>query len=214
MITYHDQIELFTLMSKQLKRDVVCYAFGGNAMMFYGYKDETKDVDLLFEDEKGRQDFIEALKEAGYKETSLFKIYTEDKVKEKNAPLMFKRGEGRFDLFVKKIFRTVLSPKMKEDLEAVHDFKDKFNLKVNVLKKEHLVFLKAVTSRQNDFDDIKTIVKKEKHFDWQYFVDEVVWQYQNGNDWAVLDAEKMMKELKEYVFIEEKYSKQLYAALK
>lgn len=118
---------------------------------------------------------------------------------------------GRFDLFVKKIFTTLLSPKMKEDIFATHDFRGEHTLKVFVFRKEIIVLLKSVTSRDRDFDDIITIVKNEKHFDWPYFIEEVRWQVQHGDTWVLLDVEKMMKELQEYVFISEKYFKELYA---
>ena len=214
MITYEEQMNLFRLIGTNLKKDLECYAFGGNAMMFYGYKEETKDIDLLFKDEGARKEFIRIIKVLGFSEASLFKIYSENQQREKYVPLMFKNGDTRFDLFVKKIFRTFLSPKMEEDLFAVHEFRNQFTLKVKVLRKEHLVLLKAVTSRDRDFEDITLIVKKEKLFDWQYFIDEVIWQWEQGNDWALLDAEKMMEDLKEYVFIEKKYIDMLYAVEK
>ena len=108
----------------------------------------------------------------------------------------------------------MISPKMKEDVYAVHDFKERYNLKIKVLRKEHIVLLKSVTDRKNDFDDIRAIIGKETNFDWQYLVDEVIWQYGHGDNWVLLDAEKMMKELKQYVFIEQRYFKQLYDAHK
>ena len=135
-----------------------------------------------------------------------------EKLKNKYKPLVFKLGDGRFDLFVKKIFRTAISPKMKEDVFAVHDFKNEHNLRVRVFRKEHIVLLKAVTERDRDFEDILTIIRKEKNFDWQYFIDEVLWQTERGDSWALFDAEKMLRELKKYVFVEEKYLKRLYQA--
>ncbi len=120
---------------------------------------------------------------------------------------MFKTEDFRFDLFVKKIFRTELSPRMKEDLFAFHLFG---KLTLRVLRKEQLFILKSVTDRQNDFIDIRTIVEKEKDFDWQYLLDEVFWQAEHGDSWVLLDVEKAMKELTQYVFIPEKYLKQLY----
>jgi hypothetical protein len=210
MITHKDQIDFFSIISRQLSRDITCYAFGGNAMMFYGYKDKTKDVDLLFERKEDRNEFIRIIEKLGFNEISPVKIYISEKLKDKNKPVMYTRSDYRFDLFVKKIFRTKLSEGMKEDVYAVHDFKDKYNLRIKVLRKEHLVLLKAITERQNDFDDIVTILKKEKSFDWQYLIDEVIWQFKHGDSWILLDIEKVMKELKEYVFIENKYVKQLY----
>ena len=214
MITHEYQMNLFTLISKSITKDIECFAFGGNAMMFYGYKDETRDIDLLFEKEVQRQEFIRVIKLLGFDESSPMKIYIPDKLREKHRPLMFKRSDYRFDLFVKKIFKTILSPRMKEDLYAVHEFRDKYTLKINVFRKEHIVFLKGITERRNDFDDIRNILSKEKNFDWQYLVDETIWQHEHGDSWALLDVEKMLKELREYVFIEGRYMKELYKAKK
>lgn len=212
MIAHEEQMELFSLISKNLPRDTECHAFGGTAMMFYGYKDETKDIDLLFEDEPERREFIKAIEVLGFSEASPVKIYSPKKLKGKQAPVMYGRGQIRFDLFAGKIFGTAISPRMKEDKYAVHDFKGRFNLRVNVFRKEHIVLLKAVTERERDFEDILTIVRGEKWFDWQYFVDEATWQHKHGDSWALLDAEKTVIELKKYVFIEQKYLEQLYKA--
>ena len=210
MITQKDQLALFTLISKEIKQDITCYAFGGTAMMFYGYKDETKDVDLLFATEEERKTFINTITLLGYTESSAITIYIPEKLRDPHRPLMYKKGDSRFDLFVKQIFQTLLSEKMQEDLFSVHTFQGKNALTLKVLRKEHLILLKSVTERDKDFEDIITIIKKEKNFDWQYFMDEVAWQYQHGNSWIILDTEKMMKELQKYTFIEEKYFKQLY----
>lgn len=214
MITYEDQMNLFKLISDKITNNIECYAFGGTAMMFYGYKDETKDVDLLFEKEEDRNKFIKAIEEIGYIQWAPLNIYIPEKLRDKYKPLVFKFGDGRFDLFVRKIFRTLISPKMKEDLFAVHDFKYAHNLKVNVLRKEHIVLLKAVTERDRDFEDILTIIRKDKNFDWQYFIEEVEWQTMHGDTWVLFDAEKMLRELKKYVFIEQKYLNQLHQILK
>ncbi len=179
-------------------------------MMFYGHKDETKDVDLFFEKEEDRQEFIHVLKMLDYEETSPMKVYTVEKLREKHRPLMYQREDSRFDLFVGKIFKTVLSPNMKEDVEAIHEFKDVHTLRVKVFRKEHIVLLKAITERQNDFDDILTILKKSKQFDWQYLIDEAIWQYQHGDNWVVYDMEKTLLELKKYVFVRDNYLQQLY----
>lgn len=213
MITYHDQNNLFQLIADRLQKDIHCYAFGGNAMMFYGYKEESKDIDLLFEDPAEREEFIRMINSLGFTKWNPAGIYVPEKLRVANAPLVFKGESGRFDLFIGKIFQTLLSPRMKEDLYAVHDFRGTHLLRVYVLRKEHLVLLKAVTERQNDFDDIRTIVGKDTHFDWQYLIDEVLWQYQHGDGGVLLDVEKMLQELKKYVLVEEKYMKQLYGAL-
>ncbi len=212
MISYDDQMDLFRLISDGIERDIELWAFGGNAMMFYGYKDETKDIDLLFDEVAERAEFISAIEKIGFVEGGLRNIYVPEKLRDKHKPLIYFRYDIRFDLFFKKVFKTLISPKMKEDLFAIHDFKGKNNLRVKVLRKEHIVLLKAVTERQNDFDDIRTIVSKEKRFDWPYLVDEAIWQHRHGDSWILLDVEKMMKELKKYAFIEQKHLRRLHGA--
>ncbi|MBS3138444.1 hypothetical protein J4207_01935 [Candidatus Woesearchaeota archaeon] len=209
MITYNDQQNLFHIISTNLKKNIRCFAFGGTAMIFYGYKDETKDVDFLFEHEEERAEFTRVLEKLGFRESSPFKVYIPEKLRDPHRPKMYSSETARFDLFVKKIFHTLLSPRMSEDVYAIHEFKDVHTLKVHVLRKEHLVILKSVTERERDFEDIRTIVEKEKNFDWQYLVDEVLWQYQNGDTWVLLDTIKMLHELRKYVFVEQKYLKQL-----
>ncbi|MBI2137451.1 hypothetical protein HYU12_02945 [Candidatus Woesearchaeota archaeon] len=210
MINYDDRIELLKLIGNTIEKDTACWAFGGNAMMFYGYKDETKDIDLLFEEEKERAEFIRAIEKLGFAETSTFKIYVPEKLRDKHKPLMYCRHDIRFDLFVRKVFKTLISPRMKENIYALHEFRGEHNLQVNVLRKEHIILLKAVTERQNDFDDIRTIVEKEKKLDWQYIIDEAIWQHKHGDSWILFDVEKMLKELRQYTFIESKYMKQLH----
>ena len=83
MINYDDQMELFRLISKNIAGDIECWAFGGNAMMFYGYKDETKDIDLLFDREADRAAFINAIEKLGFVEGSLRNIYIPEKLRDK-----------------------------------------------------------------------------------------------------------------------------------
>ncbi len=212
MITHDDQLKLFEVIGKNLTKDIECYAFGGTAMMFYGYKDETKDIDLLFTDVSARKEFITAVEKLGFRETSPLTIYIPAKMKDPHRPLMFKNEDTRFDLFSKRIFKTVMSPAMKEDLFAVHEFRAKYNLTINVFRSEHIVLLKAVTDRDKDFEDMLTILNKNKDFNWKYFIDEVIWQFKNGNEWIILDVEKMMKELKKYLFVDSQHMKRLYEA--
>jgi hypothetical protein len=212
MVTNEDQLNLFRIIADNLNSDLACYAFGGNAMMFYGYKNDTKDIDLLFKDEKGRNDFISAITKMGFEKSDPIKIYIPEKLRDKNRPLMFLRGDIRLDLFAGRIFRTQLSPKMEEDIFALHEFKGKRTLKVYVMRKEHIVQLKAITERDKDFEDILTILRREKNFDWQYLVDEAVWQHEHGDSWMLLDLEKTMKGLLKYILIEQKYFRQVYGA--
>jgi hypothetical protein len=210
MLNHQAQLKLFAQIADVLERPITCYAFGGTAMMFYGYKEETKDVDLLFLNTEDRAAFVEALQKLGFRATSLFKVYIARKGKDPNAPLMYVKDEYRLDLFAQKIFRSTLSPNMKEDIMEKHEFGGKRNLIVNVMNTEQIVYLKGITERDRDFEDIKTIVKKDKHFKWSKVVDEAIWQHENGDDWAILDTEKTLLEMKAYAQIDPELLKRLY----
>lgn len=212
MITHDEQMDLFSLIARRLKKDVTTYAFGGTAMMFYGYRDETKDIDLLFATAEEREVFIEALADLGFELFNPLRIYIPEKLRDRGKPVMYVREGIRFDLFSENIFRTLLSPRMVEDIYALHEFRESHNLGVKVLLREQLVLLKSVTERDKDLEDMLTILKMDRRFDWQYLVDEAVWQHLHGDSWAVMDLEKAMKELKRYMVIDGKYFRQLYAA--
>ncbi|MDD9954333.1 MAG: hypothetical protein OXR66_08435 [Candidatus Woesearchaeota archaeon] len=212
MITQKDQLQLFEIISKNLTKDTTCYAFGGTAMMFYGYKDETKDIDLFFTEETARTAFINAIEQLNFQKTSALKIYIPEKLQSPGKPLMFKRDDFRIDLFAKSIFRTQLSPNMKEDLFAQHEFKERLTLKI--VRKEQIVFLKSITERPADLIDIKTILEKTSDFDWEYLIEEAIWQHTHGDSWALMDLERALQQLKKEFFIEEKYLKRLYDAHK
>lgn len=214
MIELNDMNELFKLISRSIQKDLVCYAFGGNAMMHYGYKNATKDIDLVFDENSSREEFIRAIKLIGYEKKSPLKIYVPELLKEKNKPEMYSRGDERFDIFFESIFQTKLSKVMKEKAYARLDFAAKENtLTVFVLSKEDIILLKSVTQREKDFDDILTIVEREKEINWKVIVEEVVWQARHGDKWVVLDLEQTFNRLKRHTLIKKEYFDALYKAV-
>ncbi len=210
MISLEDQNSLFKLISNYLKKDIVCWAFGGTAMMFYGYKDSTKDIDLVFDSAEDRNVFIEAIEELGYTKRALFDVYNGEKSRHKNAPVMYSRGDERFDLFLKNIFQTVLSLGMKKRFFARHDFTEKKSLVIYAVSKEDIILLKAVTEREKDFEDILKICATDKNISWGVITDEAVSQYEKGNEFVLLDLEQAMVRLKKYIFIKQEYFSKLY----
>lgn len=215
MITKDEQNALFQLIARNLKKDIMCYAFGGNAMMYYGYKGATKDIDILFESGKDKQVFVDAILSLSYQKMSLKTIYPERLEKDKRKPEMYTRGDERFDLFVGNIFHTRLSKNMKERIWGRYDFPSgKYTLTLLVLGKEDILFLKSITHRDKDFEDIRIIVEKEKNLNWGAIIDEAIDQYIGGNDWAVLDLEETLKDLKKITFLKKEYFDRLYSAQK
>lgn len=209
MISKEDQVDLFKLISRYLKKDILCWAFGGTAMMFYGYKTSTKDIDLIFDSAEDRDVFIDALLNLGYSKKSLSGVYNEEQIKEKNAPIMYSRGDERFDLFVGRVFAVKLSEEMKKRFYARHDFADGRSLIINVMSKEDIILMKSMTERERDFEDIEAICKIDK-IDWSIIIDEAIRQ---KNDFIILDLEKTMQNLKKSFLIKKEYFDRLHKAL-
>ena len=68
MIDLKQQEELFKVIGERLKKKIECYVIGGSAMMYYGIKANTKDVDLVFLNLGDRTLVKEILNDIGYLE--------------------------------------------------------------------------------------------------------------------------------------------------
>ena len=208
MISAKDQKELLRLISDYISRDLVCTAIGGTAMMFLGYKSATKDIDLVFKTDEDRGIFIKAIEKLGYSQKSLKFIYKEEQIKYGDKPLLYSRGQERFDLFVKNVFGFPI------DFDKVvqrHDFIGKKEIVLMVPQTEMLILLKSVTNREKDYEDIETIVKIDMNLDWNLIVGWAIQQRRN-NPWILIDLEEKMKKIKKIIFINQEYFDRIYEA--
>ena len=208
MINTRDQEELFKLIADYLEEDIECVAIGGTAMMFQGNKTTTKDIDLVFKNDKERAIFIEAIEKLGYTQKSLKFIYDEKRLKNKNKPLLYSRGDERFDLFAKDVFGFEIET---EKFVQRNDFIGKKELIIFTLSKEYLILLKAITSREKDYEDIENIVKIEKNIDWNSIIDAAI-QKRKQITWILHDLEETMQKLKKITFIKKEHFDKIYAA--
>ena len=110
MITIDQQQKLLLNVARRLTKKITVYAIGGTAMMFLGFKDATLDIDLVFENEKDRAIFKEAVKSLGYLEMDAIKIYGTKRNTE-----MFKLNDERFDLFVVEVIDFIFSENMRKE---------------------------------------------------------------------------------------------------
>jgi len=196
MINIKDQEDLFELISNYLEADIICVAIGGTAMMFEGYKTATKDIDLVFKDNKDRDIFIKAIEKLGYSKSSLKLVYKEKNLKSRDKPLMYSRGEERFDLFVKNVFGIEVNF---EGFLKRHDYIGKKELVILTLSKEDLILFKSVTNR----------VKLEPNIDWDKIVDSTIKQKMN-NSWILIDLEEKMQKLKKITIIKNNVFDKIY----
>lgn len=208
MINTKDQEELFKLTAEYLGKNISCIAIGGTAMMFEKYKTATKDIDLVFENEKDRKEFIQAIEKIGYKEQAIGNVYDEKRKQHKGKPRMYTRGDERFDLFVKNVFGYEI--KFNQDnITQRNDFLGKKELTILILPKEELILLKAITGREKDYEDIETILEIEKTIDWKKLVVNAI-QQKKKNSWILIYLEETLQKLRKKFFIKEEIFNAIY----
>lgn len=212
MINTEDQEQLLKLVADYLEKDITCIAVGGTAMMLQKYKATTKDIDLVFKDEKDREAFIKAIERLGYKQQGTRMIYDKKRHENKNKPLMYSRGEERFDLFMKNVFGYKVNFSIERKAQR-NDFIGKKELILMLPEIEELILLKAITGREKDYEDIETILEVEKDVKWEQIVELAVKQKEN-NEWILIDLEKTLQELKEKYFIKQEIFEKIYKAQK
>src|SRR3989344_6222102 len=175
MIDLQEQIGLFKIIGSQLKNKVECIAIGGSAMMLYGAKNATKDVDLVFLKKEDLDDVKNILYGSGFNERKNIKgVFREDEGAGK--PVMMDGKETRFDLFLNEVIGFKIHQDTIERIREVHEFG---NFIVKTASPEDILMMKACTERERDRDDAAEIIKKF-NIDWEVILSETSKQTKIG----------------------------------
>lgn len=189
MITIDQQQKLLLSAARRLTKKITAYAIGGTAMMFLGFKDATLDIDIVFESEKDRVAFKEAVKSIGYLEMDAIKIYGA----RRNSPEMLKLNDERFDLFVVEVIDFIFSENMRQRAEQIHQFAD--NLILKIADPHDIILMKCATDRIKDKDDAMRIINSTK-INWGIIIDEAKKQIELGKDMAAFELGCFLEDLK------------------
>lgn len=208
LINTKDQEELFKLIAEYIEQDSMCIAIGGTAMMFSQYKTTTKDIDLVFKTTKERDLFIKAIKQVGYTQRALGDVYNQKRKEYAEKPVLYSRGDERFDLFVKHVFGYEISFDQKTISQRI-DFLGKHEITILIPSIEELILLKAITGREKDYEDIETILEIEKTVDWKKIVKNAIKQKEK-NSWILIDLEEALQKLKKKFFIKQEIFEEIY----
>jgi hypothetical protein len=157
MITANNQIkELCNFINEELiaeDKQITFYLIGGGALMFYGAKASTKDIDIILKDDNDynltkqileKIGFIPAQIEPEYENFELEFIYIKDKY--------------RLD-----IFKKLVCGKLQLSQDMIKRSKTQLklsNLTLNTLSLEDIFVFKSITEREGDIEDSSEIVKK------------------------------------------------------
>lgn len=188
MITIEQQQKLLLNIARRLTKKITVYAIGGTAMMFLGFKEATLDIDLVFENEKDREIFKEAVRSLGYLEMDALTVYD---VK-RNIPEMFKLDDERFDLFVIEVIDFMFSENMQKRAEQIHQFET--NLILKIANPHDIILMKCATDRIKDKDDARKIINSIK-INWEIVIDEAKKQIELGKYRAAFDLACFLEDL-------------------
>jgi len=175
---------ILTYIGERLKHEVEGLLIGGNAMIYYGLKEVTKDLDLVFFQRKDISGIIQIiLSHPLYRNAKILR-----KLPYKIKPELLKRGEPtiignsdlpRFDIFYKHVFSIEVEKMFQSSKRSI-----RFDLlKLKLIEPENLIFLKAVTTRPVDMEDVMRLIKS-LNIDWNALV-EIIKGYYKENRKAV-----------------------------
>lgn len=172
---------VLSYIGERLKHEVEGLLIGGNAMIYYGLRAQTKDSDLVLFDRKDLTGIIRIIlshplfRNARILRELPYKINPE--LLKKGEPTVIGNGNiPRFDLFYKFVFRVDTKTIFEKTNRSI-----RFDLlKLKLVELEHLIFLKAVSGRPVDIEDIIRICK-ELEVEWKTFTDFAISYYNVDN---------------------------------
>ncbi len=163
--------EISTIRDKNNKIEI--YMIGGGALIRYGVKETTKDLDLILENQIDFEILKDAFFDINFHEvadvTPAYKnLCTSTIMERKNSP--------RIDIFIKKVCGgIILTESMKS--RAKLEF-EKNNFKIYILSPEDIFLFKAYSSREGDIIDCERIILKRK-LNWEVIMGEYEKQQKN-----------------------------------
>ncbi|MEK6899079.1 MAG: DUF6036 family nucleotidyltransferase [Nanoarchaeota archaeon] len=192
MININTQEALFNEIGRALPKKLIVYSIGGTAMMLLGLKNETFDIDLVFDKESDRNLFIETLEGMKFKKDDKRVIETYGLKKNTPAMLRLESGDFIFDLFLNKIVSSVFSDGMKKRATQTHEFGS--NLVIKVATTNDILIMKSVTGRTKDNEDIIAIINDNK-LNWDVILEEANEQVLLGNEHAIMGLGENLEKL-------------------
>ncbi|MBI5159519.1 nucleotidyltransferase [Candidatus Micrarchaeota archaeon] len=160
----------FSIIGANLNCHLTIHLIGGCALTFKDLKEATKDIDVVFIEEKELNYFKKALQSAGFS--------SEEELSEEYEMMQcagcFENKEGmRFDLFFKRVVgKLEFSKGMIERAESIGKFG---KLTVKTASMEDIFLFKGLATRADDVEDMKLIWAR-RGLNWQAIKQELEMQ--------------------------------------
>ena len=149
-----DMLEKIAL---NIEKEITVLLIGGGAMVLKGYKVATADIDLIIRNQEDLQEIERALSKLNYS------------LKAADLALIYSNDGPDIDIYVKTIpGKFVLHDKVFEYAELLQLGK----LRLYIASDTHIFYMKAVSGRPKDIDDLITLVRKGR-IDWKLLTEEI-----------------------------------------
>lgn len=160
------------------------YLIGGGALMFYGSKLSTKDIDIIVDTEDEFKELKMLLGSIGYVDSIPTSGFEKAEFK-----AMMVNGDNRLDIFQSKVCgKLVLSDKMRHRSTRKASFG---SINLNVCSREDILIFKSITDREGDVDDCIELIKNGD-LSWPVILDEIRYQVSHGKSvWITYICEKL-----------------------
>ena len=153
-------------ISQQLSTKVEVYVIGGYALMIHSLRRMTKDIDIVFMDEKSMKAFTKAAKMAGFKGPEELP----DEYRALGSRNILDASDGvRFDIFVVKVCDALSVSETMFQRAATTTFRE--NLTLHIAAPEDIFMFKSITDREDDLEDMARMVGPK--FDWDIIATEI-----------------------------------------
>jgi len=164
---------LLTFIGKKLRHEVEGLLIGGNAMLYYGLKDQTKDLGIVFFHRRDLAGIVRIiLSHPIYRKAKVLRELPYDikpELRKKGEPTVIGNSDiPRFDLFYRYVFSVDIEKIFSTTKRSI-----RFDLlKLKIIDPENLIFLKAVSGRPVDIEDIARLTKNLE-IDWKNILENV-----------------------------------------
>lgn len=159
-------LELANLATK-ISKETTLFMIGGLALIQYGLKAATKDIDIVVGHEEELHRLINSLEQLGYR--SLDNGVISKAYKEMETARILENSDGfRWDIFYRQICGAlILTREMAR--RAKNFYKEKF-LTIKIVSKEDIFLFKGITERETDLNDMRLLA--ETGLDWAVIKEE------------------------------------------
>lgn len=158
-------------LSSKIVLSTRIFIIGGLALISYGLKEATKDIDVVVPSPQELDILIKSLTVTDYDELEN-SLVSKPYEKMQISKIMENDDGFRWDIFQRSICNKM---SFSEDMASrATEFYSRNKLVLSIASKEDIFLFKGVTEREADLDDMRLLA--ESGLDWQVIKDECVYQ--------------------------------------